>query len=94
MPNRRYDAAEQRAGGVSTANSESELRGRITVREIAKRLGLGRIAVYTMLEQGVIPGIRVGRRWIITRYAYAGWEHTCGMRFGAGLSPQHEVTLN
>ncbi len=31
---------------------------------------IGRLAVYAMLEQGILPGIRLGRRWIITRHAY------------------------
>jgi excisionase family DNA binding protein len=53
---------------------------RMTVSEIAARLEIGRIAVYAMLEQGILPGIRLGRRWIITRHAYEQWERTCGMR--------------
>jgi excisionase family DNA binding protein len=51
---------------------------RFTVMQIAKRLGLGKMAVYGMLEYGIIPGIRVGKRWIITRHAYEQWEKTCG----------------
>ena len=39
---------------------------RISVLEIARRLSIGRLAVYSMLEQGIIPGLRLGRRWIIT----------------------------
>jgi len=35
---------------------------RIAVLQIAHRLGVGRLAVYTMLEQGIIPGVRLGRR--------------------------------
>jgi excisionase family DNA binding protein len=65
----------------------------ISVPEIARRLGVGRLSVYAMLEQRIIPGIRVGRRWIITRHAYEQWERTCGMRAGAGLFPQPEVTV-
>ena len=65
---------------------------RITVPEIAKRLNVGRLAVYAMLEQGIIPGVRLGRRWIITRHAYEQWEHTCG-RPGAGLPTRPEVTV-
>ena len=60
--------------------------GRIPVPEIAKRLKIGRLAVYAMLEQGIIPAVRLGRRWIITRRAYLTWEETCGVRTGAGLS--------
>lgn len=60
--------------------------GRISVPEIAKRLSIGRLAVYKMLEQGIIPGVRLGRRWIITRRAYLIWEETCGVRTGTGLA--------
>lgn len=65
---------------------------RLTVPEIAGRLRIGRLAVYAMLVQGIIPGIRLGRRWIITRHAYEQWERTCGMT-GAGLTAGREVTV-
>jgi excisionase family DNA binding protein len=65
--------------------------GRMTVPEIAGYLNVGRLAVYELLEQGIIPGIRLGRRWIITRHAFEQWERTCGMR--AGLAAQPEVTV-
>jgi excisionase family DNA binding protein len=52
--------------------------GRIFIPEIAKRLSIGRLAVYAMLEQGMLPGLRLGRRWIVTRQAYEQWERTCG----------------
>ena len=67
---------------------------RITVPEVSRRLDIGRLAVYSMLEQSIIPGIRLGRRWIITRYAYEQWERTCGMRAGTGLVPKTEVAVN
>ena len=66
---------------------------RISVLEIARRLNIGRMAVYSMLEQGIIPGVRLGRRWIITRRAYLAWERTCGFRAGAGLRRQPEVVV-
>jgi len=66
---------------------------RITVPEIARRLNIGRLAVYAMLEQRILPGIRLGRRWIITRHAYEEWEHTCGGRSGAGLRAEPEVRV-
>jgi excisionase family DNA binding protein len=66
---------------------------RITVPEIAQRLNVGRMAVYAMLEQRILPGIRVGRKWIITRHAYDQWERTCGTPAGAGLNEQTEVTV-
>jgi excisionase family DNA binding protein len=66
---------------------------RISAEEVARRLNIGRPAVYSMLEQGIMPGIRLGRRWIITRLAFEQWERTCGARVGAGLQPQPEVTV-
>jgi excisionase family DNA binding protein len=66
---------------------------RITAEEIARRLDIGRLAVYAMLEQGILPGIRLGRRWIVTRHAYEQWERTCGTRDQAGLPTQPEVTV-
>jgi excisionase family DNA binding protein len=73
-------------------------RARMTVEEIASLLDVGRLAVYAMLEQGLLPGIRIGRRWIVTRAAFEAWEKTCGTRAdtptGTGLQPKHEVTVN
>ena len=66
---------------------------RISVPEIAQRLDVGRLAVYAMLEQGIMPGVRLGRRWIITRQAYEQWERTCGLRAGTGLPTRPEVTV-
>jgi excisionase family DNA binding protein len=48
------------------------------VPQIAARLNIGRLKVYAMLEQHILPGVRVGRKWIITRHAYEQWERTCG----------------
>ena len=52
---------------------------RMTIDEIANRLSVGKRTIYAMLEAGIIPGIRIGRRWIVTRYAYETWERTCGL---------------
>jgi excisionase family DNA binding protein len=67
------------------------LIARISVLEIAERLGIGRLAVYAMLEQRIIPAVRLGRRWIITRYAYEQWERTCGTRPALDFSRRPEV---
>jgi len=67
-------------------------RARMTVEEIARRLDIGRLAVYAMLEQGIIPAIRLGRRWIVTRHAFENWERTCGMPTGLQRRPEHKVT--
>jgi excisionase family DNA binding protein len=66
---------------------------RISVLEIARRLNIGRLAVYSMLEKGIIPGLRLGRRWIITRQAYLSWESTCGVQPSTGLQRQPEVDV-
>jgi excisionase family DNA binding protein len=69
----------------SAPSQEERRSNRISVEEIARRLEIGRLAVYSMLEQGIMPGIRLGRRWIITRHAYEQWERTCGVRLGSRL---------
>lgn len=77
----------------STAAPEEFSSSRISVPEIARRLKIGRLAVYAMLEQHVIPGVRLGRRWIITRFAYERWERTCGMQVETGLPATPEVSV-
>jgi len=62
---------------------EVAISSRMSIPEVANRLSIGRLAVYGMLEQGLLPGIRIGRRWLVTRYAFESWERTCGMRDGA-----------
>jgi excisionase family DNA binding protein len=76
-----------------TDESVDSPRSRISVLEIARRLSIGRLAVYSMLQQGIIPGVRLGRRWIITRQAYLSWESTCGLPAGAGLHRPPEVDV-
>jgi len=85
----RTDPPESPASGQSRGVQFLRGRARISVPEIAERLTLGRQGVYALLEQGIIPGIRLGRRWIVTRYAYEQWERTCG----AGLPTRPEVTV-
>jgi excisionase family DNA binding protein len=62
------------------------MSSRMLIPEIASRLSVGRLAVYTMLEQGIIPAVRLGRRWIVTRQAFENWERTCGVRLAARAS--------
>ena len=64
------------------------LSSRMSIPEIARRLAIGRIAVYAMLERGIIPAIRLGRRWIVTRHAFENWERTCGMPTGLQRKPE------
>jgi excisionase family DNA binding protein len=65
--------------GRCTESLTERFASRMSVPEIARRLNIGRLAVYAMLEQGILPGIRLGRRWIVTRHAYEQWERTCGI---------------
>ena len=55
------------------------MKNRLSVKDIAERLDIGKMAVYAMLESGTSPGIRVGKRWLVTRFAYEQWERTCGL---------------
>ena len=70
---------------VSTMNSSAT---RITIPEIATRLQVGRIAVYQMLERRVIPGIRVGRRWIVTPIHTNNGKELVGRHRFLNLGPQ------
>ncbi len=65
------------------------IAGRISVAEIAKRLTIGRAAVYKLLEQRVIPAIRLGQRWLVTRHSYEQWEQRCGSIDQMGGTVQH-----
>ena len=76
------------------------MKARMTPKDVAKRLKIGTRAVYAMLEQNLLPGIRLGKRWIITSHAYEQWEKTCGMRLNSGragnigLKGQTEVSVH
>jgi excisionase family DNA binding protein len=76
------------------------VKARLTPQDIAQRLHVGTRTIYGLLEQGILPGIRIGQRWLITRHAYEEWERTCGMRSApdvpaaTGLNGQPEVTVN
>ena len=54
------------------------MRTTITVPEISERLGICEETVYDMVRRHVIPNIRHGHRFIISRAAYERWEATIG----------------
>ena len=54
-------------------SNNSHGSARIMVPEICQRLALGPRTVYGLLEARIIPSIRVGKRWVIARYAYEKW---------------------
>ena len=53
---------------------------RITVKQIAADLCIGCHSVYKMLEGGILPGIRLGRGWLVTRFAFENWKRNCGTK--------------
>ncbi len=71
---------------------EPTRNARMSIDEIADRLSIGERAVYSMLERGILPGIRVGKRWIVTRHAYEQWERMCGLSPATALCQRVEVT--
>jgi excisionase family DNA binding protein len=75
-----HEKTHQRKDTITMNSPAETTSARITVPEIAKRLSIGRLAVYSMLEHHLIPAIRIGRRWLVTRFAYEEWERRCGMK--------------
>jgi len=64
----------------AAGSSISPPRSRITIKEIADDLSIGLHSVYGMLERGIIPGIKLGRGWLVTLHAYGEWKRTCGTK--------------
>ncbi len=56
----------------------SDRPSRMKIAEICRRLELGEVAVYQMLREGILPAVKLGRRWIVTREAFEEWLRTCG----------------
>jgi excisionase family DNA binding protein len=48
--------------------------------ELARELGVSRVAVYAGLRAGTIPSIRLGKRFILPRAAIARWLESAGGR--------------
>ena len=44
-----------------------------TPEEVAKLLGLHANSVYTMLKSGELPGVRAGRKWLISKRRLDAW---------------------
>jgi excisionase family DNA binding protein len=41
----------------------------VTVDDVAARLGIGRNQAYAAVQEGKIPSIKIGRRWLVPRAA-------------------------
>ncbi len=50
-------------------NNEAECLT-ITVEEAGKRLGISRPTAYKMANEGQIPTIRLGRRWLVPKVQF------------------------
>jgi len=49
-----------------------------SVDELARELGVGRMAIYEGLRAGKIPSIRLGKRFILPRAAIEKWLLSAG----------------
>lgn len=45
----------------------------LTVPEVAQRLHISISQTYSLLQQGTIPGFRIGKAWRIDRGIFAAW---------------------
>jgi excisionase family DNA binding protein len=52
-------------GTVARKNSARKKKRRNPVDELAEKLGLSRSTMYEYLNKGIIPGVRIGHRWIL-----------------------------
>ena len=62
------------------------MRTTITVPEISERIGICEETIYGMLRSRVIPNIRYGRRFIISRNAFERWEASIGEQVQPSIS--------
>ena len=44
-----------------------------TPEEVAKLLGLHPNSVYQMLKSGELPGVKAGRKWLVSKRRFHGW---------------------
>jgi excisionase family DNA binding protein len=54
-----------------------------SVDALAAEIGLSRQSTYEGLRKGTIPGIRLGKRWVLPRSAIAVWLRTAGKQLPA-----------
>lgn len=49
-----------------------------TVKEVKEMLGIGENKAYEMVQCGIIPNIKMGKRYIIPKVAFDNWLANCG----------------
>jgi excisionase family DNA binding protein len=54
----------------------------MSVNEVHARIGLkriGRATIYHAIRRGELPSVRLGKRILIPRSAFAAWLSSCGI---------------
>lgn len=59
-------------------NGHKDLPPVLTPADIAKLLHVGQSRVYEMLNQGIMPGLKLGRRWRVSTRKFFEWLETAG----------------
>lgn len=76
-----YDTAT--VAGLGPTQKVDPHRATYTVMEVAHLLNLSRGLTYQYLRAGLIPAIRIGRRWLIPRKRFHEWLDGLGVERGA-----------
>jgi excisionase family DNA binding protein len=67
LTNQRAGAKKGRPGRHEMVKAKRAASGMLTPENVATALGIGRNQTYEALQQGKIPAIRFGRRWLIAK---------------------------
>lgn len=59
--------------------SSAAERTTLTVVEVGRLLGVSRPKLMQLLRDGVVPNVKHGRKYIITRQAFERWQGECGL---------------
>ena len=65
-------------GHLKTRRSQEAGNVYPNVDALAQELGISRQSAYSGLRDGSIPGIHLGKRWILPRAAIAAWLANAG----------------
>ena len=66
-------SAEKARSIVVAGEVMSDDRQVYTPEEVARMLGLHLNSVYTMLNNGELPGVKAGRKWLISKRRFEAW---------------------
>ena len=66
------------SAATSSITAESEVmsstdRQVYTPEEVALMLGMHANSVYALLKEGTLPGLKAGRRWLISKRRFDAW---------------------